>query len=103
MTPPRRCHGAEHVQDKNLTGTSKLDNEPAPLMPDPYFRLDAFPRCPTCGLEAHTLTFSTAVDSEDERVLTNFRWRCPQDHFFATALPDTPLPTWRRLTERPVA
>jgi hypothetical protein len=44
-------------------------------MPDPYFHLDAFPRCPTCGLEAHTLTFSPAVDSENERVLTNFRWR----------------------------
>ena len=24
-------------------------------MPDPYFHLDAFPRCPTCGLEAHPL------------------------------------------------
>jgi hypothetical protein len=72
-------------------------------MPDPYFHVDAFPRCPTCSLEAHTLTFSPAIDSEDERVLTNFRWRCPNEHLFATALPDIPLPTWRRLSERPFA
>ena len=80
---------------------SRVDNQNSP-MPDPYFHLDAFPRCPTCGLEVHTLTFSPAVDSEDERVLTNFRWRCPNEHFFATALPDIPLPTWRRLAERPL-
>jgi hypothetical protein len=43
------------------------------------------------------------MDSEDTRVLTNFAWRCPNGHTFATAMPDIPLHTWRRLTERPFA
>jgi hypothetical protein len=44
------------------------------------------------------LTFSPAVDFDDKRVLTGFRWRCANEHFFATALPDIPLPrggVWR--------
>ena len=71
--------------------------------PDPVLFLPGFPRCPTCGAEAHELTFSPAVDSEETRVLTDFAWRCPNSHQFATALPDVPLVSWRRLTERPYA
>ena len=33
----------------------------------------------------------------------DFAWRCPNGHRFATAMPDIPLVTWRRLTERPYA
>jgi hypothetical protein len=69
----------------------------------PVLFLPGFPRCPTCGAEAHELTFSPAVDSEETRVLTDFAWRCPNGHQFATAMPDVPLVTWRRLTERPYA
>ena len=43
------------------------------------------------------------MDSEDERVLTDFAWRCANGRTFATAMPDIPLPTWRRLTKRPFA
>ena len=73
------------------------------LVPDPVLFLPGFPRCPTCSAEAHELTFSPAVDSEETRVLTDFAWRCPNGHAFATAMPDIPLPSWRALTERPYA
>jgi len=72
-------------------------------MPDPILSLPGFPRCPTRGAEAHELTFSPAVDSEATRVLTDFAWRCPNGDQFATAMPDVPLPSRRRLTERPYA
>jgi hypothetical protein len=72
-------------------------------MPDPVLFLPGFPRCPTCGAEAHELTFSPAVDSEGTRVLTDFTRRCLNGDQFATAMSDVPLPSWRRLTERPYA
>jgi hypothetical protein len=46
----------------------------------PVLLLPGFPRCPTCSAEAHELTFSPAVDSEETRVLTDFAWRCPNGH-----------------------
>ena len=69
----------------------------------PVLFLPGFPRCPTCGAEAHELTFSPAVDSEETRVLTEFAWRCPNDHEFAGAAARHSPPNWRRLTERPYA
>lgn len=73
-------------------------------MPDRVaLTLPGFPRCPSCAAEAHELTFSPAVDAYETRVLTDFAWRCPNGHTFATAMSDLPLTTWRRLTERPYA
>ena len=31
--------------------------------------------------------------------MTGFVWCCPTGHQFATAMPDIPLPTWRRVVE----
>src|SRR5919201_5886026 len=56
----------------------------------------SFPRCPACEAEAHVLTFRPAVESDGTRVLSEFAWRCPSNHVFATAMPDLPLLTWRR-------
>ena len=85
-------------------------------MPDRVnINIPSFPRCPICEAEAHVLTFRPVVrqvdgqtDEDrptvyDERELIDFAWRCPNDHLFATAMGDVPLPNWRRLTERPFA
>ena len=61
--------------------------------------LSSFPLCPTCAAEAHVLTFQPAVESDRTRVLSEFAWRCPNGHVLATAMPDIPLPTWRRAIE----
>jgi hypothetical protein len=63
--------------------------------------LPGFPRCPTCGAEAHVLTFLPEVEPDGyTRVFVDFAWRCPNDHVFATAMPDIPLPSWRNQTPR---
>lgn len=63
--------------------------------------IPSFPRCPDCSAEAHVLTFRPIVDAEDTRVLSEFAWRCPNGHTFATAMFDIPLPTWRYAPPRP--
>ena len=55
--------------------------------------------CPDCGTEAHNLTFVPVVDPDGTRVLTDLARRCANAHQFATAMPDIPLPTWRRGVE----
>jgi hypothetical protein len=74
-----------------------------------------FPRCPDCGVEAHELTFRPVVrqvdghsdDGEptvyDERELSDFAWRYPNHHLFATRMDDMSLPNWRRAEPRPRA
>jgi hypothetical protein len=62
----------------------------------PVLRLAGLPHCPICNAEAHELTFRPVVDSEGTRVLTNFAWRCPTGHVFATDMPAIPLPSWLR-------
>lgn len=57
--------------------------------------IPSFPRCPDCSVEAHVLTFLPIVDAEDTRALSEFAWRCPNGHTFATAMLDVPLPSWR--------
>ena len=54
----------------------------------------------TCSDEAHVLTFRPIVDAEDTRVLSEFAWRCPNGHTFATAMLDIPLPSWRYVPTR---
>ncbi|MGI9148915.1 MAG: hypothetical protein ACR2IK_20590 [Chloroflexota bacterium] len=72
-------------------------------MPNPVLIPARFPAVPHLRRRRHELTFSPAVHSEKTRVLTNFAWRCPNGPQFATALPDVPLVSSRRLSERPYA
>jgi hypothetical protein len=61
--------------------------------------IPSLPVCPDCGAAAHNLTFVPVVEPDGTRVLTDFAWRCANGHQFATAMPDLPLPTWRRVVE----
>jgi hypothetical protein len=61
--------------------------------------LSSLPLCPDCQAAAYKLRFVPVVEPDGARVLTTFAWRCPTGHQFATAMPDIPLPTWRRVVE----
>ena len=61
--------------------------------------ISSLPLCPDCGAAAYKLTFVPTVEPDGARVLADFAWRCPSGHQFATAMPDIPLPTWRRVVE----
>jgi hypothetical protein len=61
--------------------------------------IPSLPLCPDCQAAAHSLTFVPVGEPDGTHVLTGFAWRCPTGHQFATAMPDVPLPTLRRVLE----